>query len=191
MDRKSLAAHLGAWHTAVILDPAQQHAAARAEIRRAASVRDVLMTRAFGHLLARLSGQDGSRPPAWQIEMLARCVLISARVPAVAFRGVSLGAVMGQAVDGRSAVSEMRAKILFQSNHAGEAADRLRALLGVLNTRLGSRFKICPWDLIAAMSDWNARKSVWAMDYHMTSCLTHESLRSAAKTESYPEAQDA
>ncbi len=187
MDRNTLAGHLGGWHAWVIEDPDGRNAAARAEIRRAASVRDAMMCQAFGDLLTRVRRSGVNRPDAWQVETLARCTLVVAGVSRLTFGKPSFGAAMATERDGRPVVSPIRAKTLLCSRNAGEAADRIRGLTGLMAARLGVGFEICPGDIAAAMSDWDRRKTTWAMDYHSGSCFTHESLAPAGANESFPE----
>lgn len=79
----SYARAIAAWHGALFGDggdPREGNPGMRAEIRRAATLPDVMMTMAFGRLLARAS-QEGHRPSAAAIQALASVALVSVQIP--------------------------------------------------------------------------------------------------------------
>ena len=137
----------------------------RAEVRRASSTTEIMMTTAFGRLLSRVS-YEGKLPSASVIEALANVVMVAVHIPHLNFEAPSIGKLMATPMDGRPIISALRCKTLLRSPNAAEAAMRLRPLVVLMESRLGRGLRASPRDLLQAMESWDERKLVWAMGYH-------------------------
>lgn len=168
---KELGAAAQAWHAALVAkagDPREGGRGMVAEIRRASGLGEVMLTQAYGRLVARVMRYaELDELPSRTLAVLARTALVLAPVQACRSGAPSVGRAMGQQVQGRPIVSPVRAKVLFRSPDADEAAVRLRPILALLDARVeGHGLALDPGDVVSAMAGWREGRVRWAMQYH-------------------------
>lgn len=163
-----------AWHNALVAekgDPREGNRGMVAELRRASSIGEVMLTQAFGRLVARAMryAELDETPPKYTLEMLARTAMVLAHAKACDETAPSLGVIMGKLLGGRPVVSPVRAKVLFRSPDADDAAARLLPILALIEARLRAErttLVLDPKDVLTAMGNWQRGRVRWAMDYH-------------------------
>lgn len=141
---------------------------ARAEMRRAATVGDAMMTRAFAELAYSVNGPrptEGGAPdhgaPS-RLAALARTALVLARMPPASpvAPAPRVAEAMGRERRGRTEVGPIRAEALFRSADADEAC---RSLCGIA----GQVGACDPGDVYLAMLRWDAARQEWAMRFNL------------------------
>lgn len=171
---KEISHKLAVWHSgltgngyrskdgAEVLKDASPNTAALAELRRAAIVDDVMLSAAFGELVAMLPEKQVGKNT---VMLLARAAYILVRVDRCSYAS-SLPLLMASAGNtDKAPVSTLRANNLFRIEQSGDACIQIASILPLLGGR--SSVELDPNEILWAMHDWDRTRRNWANTYHV------------------------
>jgi CRISPR type I-E-associated protein CasB/Cse2 len=131
-----------------------------ADLRRATTVDDVLLSPAFASLVVETTTDD---PGRWILLALARTAFVLSRVDRCAVNR-RYSTLMATHRAGKPTVSTLRANTLFRLEDTGEACLQIASLLPLFGPR--GTIEVDAADILAAARWWDSTRRRWATDYH-------------------------
>lgn len=166
MDIQNAAAKVLHWHGILVSDQYTSMGNARAlhaQLRRAATTNEVMMTPAFGYLLKECIPDSNERRDS-DVLALARTARVMAAVHECRFKASSFGVVMSVRAGDHSVVSYIRADTLFKAPTAEVAAHHIVGLARLVGQHV--TVIVSPDDVLWAMVNWSRHKVRWATDFY-------------------------